>query len=81
MKLDENKLNRIIKSEIRKVVSKRNMNEAQVKTANEMTDGDYAKMCGILIGKIEALYMFKDYCETVEDFQKLIARTFDDIIK
>jgi hypothetical protein len=75
VKLDEQNLRKIIMSEI-----KNKLNEVHVKSTDELADGDYGKMCGILKGKIESLYMWKDYCETLEDLQELIGRTFDSLM-
>ena len=81
IKLDEQSLRKIIVSEIKNTVHKGSLNEAHVKSTDELADGDYGKMCGILKGKIESLYMWKDYCDTLEDLHSLIARTFDSIME
>lgn len=76
VKLNEDKLRNIIISEVRKMV-----NEAHVKSTDELAGGDYVKMCGTLKGKIEALYTWMDYCDTLEKLQELIDRTFGDIME
>jgi len=75
VKLNENELRKMIMSEVRK------LNEVQVKSVDELTDGNYERMCGVLEGKIESLFMWKDYCKTLEELQHLIDRTFEDIIE
>ena len=75
VKLDEQNLRSIIMSEI-----KNKLNEVHVKSTDELADGDYGKMCGILKGKIESLYMWKDYCGTLEELQRLISSIFDNLI-
>jgi hypothetical protein len=81
VKLDESSLRKIIMSEVRKAAMKKKINEAQVKTTDELADGDFGKMCGILKGKIESLYIWKDYCNTLEELQELIDRTFGDLME
>lgn len=80
IKLDEQTLRKIIMSEIKNSIGKNNLNEVHVKTTDELADGDYGRMCGILKGKIESLYMLKDYCRTLEELQKLISSIFDNLI-
>ena len=80
IKLDEQTLRKIIMSEIKNSVGKNNLNEVHVKTTEELADGDYERMCGMLKGKIESLYMLKDYCRTLEELQKLISSIFDNLI-
>jgi len=75
IKLDEQTLRKIIMSEI-----KNSINEVHVKTTDELADGDYGRMCGMLKGKIESLYMMKDYCRTLEELQKLISSIFDNLM-
>lgn len=75
IKLDEQTLRKIIMSEI-----KNSINEVHVKTTDELADGDYGRMCGMLKGKIESLYMLKDYCRTLEELQKLISSIFDNLM-
>ena len=80
VKLDENGLRSIIKSEVRKAAAKKQLAEVSVKTTDELADGDYGKMCGILKGKIESLYIWKDYCNTLEELQQLIERIFGELM-
>jgi len=75
IKLDEQGLRKIIMSEI-----KNSINEVHIKTTDELADGDYGRMCGMLKGKIESLYMLKDYCRTLEELQKLISSIFDNLM-
>ena len=78
--MDENGLRSIIKSEVRKAAAKKQLAEVSVKTTDELADGDYGKMCGILKGKIESLYIWKDYCNTLEELQQLIERIFGELM-
>ena len=41
VKLDENGLRSIIKSEVRKAAAKKQLAEVSVKTTDELADGDY----------------------------------------
>ena len=68
-------------SEIKNTIGKNRLNESHVKSTDELAGGDYGRMCGILKGKIESLYTWRDYCNTLEDLQALIDRTFDDIME
>ena len=75
IKLTENKLRSMIAAEILK-----SLNETHVRSTDELADGNYERMCGMLKGKIESLLMWKDSCKTLEELQRLIDRTFEDII-
>ena len=74
IKLDENGLRKMIMSEVRR------LNEIQIKSTDELANGDCARMCGMLKGAIESLFMWKDYCKTLEELQHLINRTFEDFV-
>lgn len=80
IKLDEQTLRKIIMSEIKNSIGKNSLNEVHIKTTDELADGDYGRMCGMLRGKIESLYMLKDYCRTLEELQKLISSIFDSLM-
>lgn len=80
IKLNEQSLRKIIISEIKNIVEKNSLNEVHIKSTDELAQGDYSIMCGRLKGKIESLYMWKDYCQTLEELQELISRTFDDLM-
>ena len=75
VKLDENRLRKMIMSEIKKI------NEVNIRSTDELADGDCARMCGMLKGAIESLLMWKDYCKTLEELQHLIDRTFEDFVE
>ena len=81
VKLNEQSLRKIIMSEIKNTIGKNKLNESHVRSTDELAGGDYGRMCGILKGKIESLYTWRDYCDTLEDLQALIDRTFDDIME
>ena len=79
VKLNEKMLRDMIMLEVRKMAGKR-LNEVSVRSTDELADGSYERMCGMLKGKIESLLMWKDSCKTLEELQHLIDRTFENII-
>lgn len=74
VKLNENELREMIASEVKK------LNEVHLKSTDELANGDFARMCGMLKGAVESLFMWKDYCRTLEELQQLIDKTFEDFI-
>lgn len=80
VKIKESELRRMVLAELKRTAAKSRINEVNVRSTDELADGDYERMCGVLKGKIETLYMWKDDCKTLEELQRLIGRLFDDII-
>lgn len=80
VKIKESELRRMVVAELKRTAAKNRINEVNVRSTDELADGDYERMCGVLKGKIETLYMWKDDCKTLEELQHLIEQLFDDMI-
>lgn len=80
VKIKESELRRMVVVELKRTAAKNRINEVNMRSTDELADGDYDRMCGVLKGKIETLYMWKDDCKTLEELQHLIEQLFGDMI-